>query len=202
MPVNEKTQTHLDETYLMLLERGGVDNWEWYGDSLEDVPEDADTTEIVDALRNGGVDDWTWHDESIGEFAEYSDYVEEFTDDSYLSYDEWVESDQSKNSDEDEPTPTIKEETPVKEISEQNKWLLDYIENNYSDENDTQELFEKTSATIWKRTTFPKEFDKATKKASASKSVAKNFLLDSSKNLFEMIEKNGKLDKFIQENIS
>lgn len=199
MSVNEKTQTHLDETYFMLLERGGVDNWEWYSDSLENISEDADISEIVNALRSGGVDDWTWHDESIEKFPDYEDYVETFTDDSYLSYDEWVKFNQSENYNEDEKAPI--EEPPVKEISEQNKWLIDYIENNYS-ENNTQILFEKVSAIIWKRSTFPKEFDKATKKAASSEKPHQNFILKSSQNLFENIKKNGKLDKLIQENIS
>ena len=35
----------IDSAKLRLLEEGGVDNWEWYGESLEDLEDEIDEIE-------------------------------------------------------------------------------------------------------------------------------------------------------------
>lgn len=77
----------VNETKLMLLEEGGVDNWEWYGESvnnyaemIDDPEADLDSAELLCALENGGVDNWEWYGESLREFGEWRDYVNEYVE--------------------------------------------------------------------------------------------------------------------------
>lgn len=45
--INEYEELLKSEAKLRLLEEGGVDNWEWYGDSLEGLEEEYDEIDGV-----------------------------------------------------------------------------------------------------------------------------------------------------------
>ena len=70
--------------HVSLLEAGGVDNWEWYSESLEnygyvkseDELEDAEN--LLEALRQGGVTNWDWYGDSIAGLDGYEEYLESF----------------------------------------------------------------------------------------------------------------------------
>ncbi len=75
-----------DELKLSLLENGGVDNWDGYGDAfstfLEYNPE-LSHDELFDnaklklaALESAGVNNWTWYEDSLSEYSEYCDYLD------------------------------------------------------------------------------------------------------------------------------
>lgn len=49
--INEYEELLKSEAKLRLLEEGGVDNWEWYGDSLEGLDEEYDEIDdVISAL--------------------------------------------------------------------------------------------------------------------------------------------------------
>lgn len=91
----------LDSLELRLLEAGGVDNWEWYHESLsnyrnawaiEDEFSELNESQTLAALNFGGVDNWEWYDESLGRFKEYKDYIEELPENSpYMEFNEFSE---------------------------------------------------------------------------------------------------------------
>lgn len=95
---NFNVKEFLANTELYLLENGGVDNWDWYNESLSEanINSESSAAEIINALNNGGVDNWTWYGESLGRFSEYADYVHHlsssvsFNEDALLSYEDWV----------------------------------------------------------------------------------------------------------------
>jgi len=90
---------NLDSLELELLQTGGVDNWEFYHESLENYQEawgmgskisDFTDSQTLSALEFGGVDNWTWYDESLGYFNQYKDYIQELPEGSnYLSFEEF-----------------------------------------------------------------------------------------------------------------
>lgn len=89
-------QEYLDSVLLGLLEAGGVDNWEWYSESLEDagITDDSTDSEILAALLDGGVNGgWEWYGDSIEGFSGYEDHVRAQVNagDDYVSFDEWME---------------------------------------------------------------------------------------------------------------
>lgn len=75
-------QEYINSTKWYLLQAGGVDNWTWYGESINDWEEqtgcECETDEdILNALENGGVDNWEWYCESLEGFWEWKDHVKE-----------------------------------------------------------------------------------------------------------------------------
>lgn len=81
---------------LYLLECGGVDNWEWYGESLSGYAEmnDMDVSDFDDddklyALEAGGVDNWDWYGESLNHYSDWVMHVQMTKD--YMSYEEYAE---------------------------------------------------------------------------------------------------------------
>lgn len=77
---------------LTVIQYGGVDNWDWFGESLSDAdlaeqPEDMTDEEydlaVFDALDNGGVDNWDGYGFAFDEFRwdDYLDYVDEYEGD-------------------------------------------------------------------------------------------------------------------------
>lgn len=87
-------QELLDNVKMSLLRSGGVDNWTWYSESIEQFEDDnyeiEDDSDLLCALENGGVDNWEWYSESLGHFSEWEEHVNEFygTDD-YLDYEDF-----------------------------------------------------------------------------------------------------------------
>lgn len=62
-----------------LLEIGGIDNWDWYSEAMEDYTpsgnEYADAENYLNALEINGVDNWDWYGESLTGLSEYEDYL-------------------------------------------------------------------------------------------------------------------------------
>ena len=88
-------QELLDSVKISLLRAGGVDNWIWYSESIEQFETDnyeiEDDSDLLCALENGGVDNWEWYSESIEYYPEWEDHVNEFYDtDDYLDYEDFV----------------------------------------------------------------------------------------------------------------
>lgn len=194
MSINQETQDMLDSLYLDLLSFGGVENWEWYSESLSDVPDDADNYTVIAALQAGGVDNWEWYDEALGEFSYYSDHVKERPTD-YLSYEDWVDAvERAEAEDAAVKAKSTEEEKPEPELSVQNQALLNYIKKN-SNESESQRIYESIVEIFWKRNTSPKDFDKALKNAEPGQ----GYLLSASMNYLELMIKNKKLDKMINE---
>ena len=54
-----------DPIFLTALEHEGVDNWTFYDDSLDELPEDHTDLERLQALQSGGVDNWDGYDFAI-----------------------------------------------------------------------------------------------------------------------------------------
>lgn len=194
-----KIDKYLDGVFVSLLEEGGVDNWEWYEDSMEEVSDRNDDSEVAAALRNGGVDNWTWYDESLGEFFSYQDYVEDNPND-YVGYDEWLEKEDARVEQEEaeaeaKAAQEAQEEKPTA-LSQEKEMLLGYISQSF-DEEKAYEVFERVDAQFWKRINNPKEFEKAMELAQNDKD---NFLEAARNHFFNIMKKNGKLDKMIEEN--
>ena len=73
-------QEYINGTKLYLLQVGGVDNWTWYGESIDSWEEmnecECESDEdILNALENGGVDNWDWYGESLEGFWDWKDHV-------------------------------------------------------------------------------------------------------------------------------
>ena len=87
-------QELLDSVKISLLQAGGVDNWTWYSESIEQFENDnyeiEDDADLLCALENGGVDNWEWYSESLGHYPEWEDHVNEFYEtDNYLDYEDF-----------------------------------------------------------------------------------------------------------------
>ena len=77
---------------LYLLQQGGVDNWEWYYESIEDYGDIETDMDLLYALESGGVDNWSWYSESLEHFFEWRSHVREhWNTNDYMDYDEFVE---------------------------------------------------------------------------------------------------------------
>lgn len=158
-------QEYLDQTELRLLQFGGVDNWSYYGEALQDagITDDSTDSEILNALETGGVDNWSWYGEARGEFPFYEDYVREADEDGqkFLSYDEWLpgfQADKDVETNDPEPEdPEEKEDTPAQVLLR--VWMVENFPGTSA-----EALFE----TVFKRETFPTLFDRAIKEQQSS----------------------------------
>jgi len=56
--IGEYIQLKQDQRTLELLEVGGVDNWEWYGDSLN--PDGEDFDDIMDKIKSFYEEENNW----------------------------------------------------------------------------------------------------------------------------------------------
>ena len=63
-----------------LLEAGGVYNWRWYDEALEDYNETGDpavdNSAWLSCLDGGGVDNWEWYYDSLEPLEGYREYLE------------------------------------------------------------------------------------------------------------------------------
>ncbi len=189
-------------TRAALLRDGGVDDWEWYGDSIDAyVPSDneyEDAESFLNALYAGGVDDWEWYSESLEGLDEYEDYLTNLSDISLaLSFDAW---------DATRKAVIVNTAPAAINVGETNQLaiprcsseesLFAYLAENYKD-SDTAELFDKlvTENKFWAQKNFPKEFAKAIKEI---KEGITNPLEVARSTMLALIIKNGKLDEFIR----
>lgn len=192
----------LDVACIALLEQGGVDNWEWYGDSLEHYVPSSDKYEDAQSLLNslelGGVDNWTWYSESLEGYDEYEEYLHTLTDlNTALYIWEWKQKVEQEAT--VEPVAEV-EVIPVAEkrvvSGEAEKALYDFIVAKFDAEK-ADDVFELTiERGIWKYNTFTVEYKAAVKKI--VKGV--DFPLEVARAaLLAAIIKNGKLNKFLDE---
>lgn len=204
----------------MLLINGGVDNWEWYGDSLEDnnyitsANKYEDAKNFLQALENGGVDNWEWYGESVRDLAGYQDYVESLSKpSSALDYYEWekageeaAEAEAKAAADSESKADSDNENTKPEEATidhGSDRFLYDHIVDKYGEKNaDKIFIAVKEDGKLYKQYTFPKEFKKAL--GEIQKGV-EDPLEKARMKLLELLEKNGKLDilvdRVIKDNI-
>lgn len=170
------TREHLEKTLLSLLDQGGVDNWSWYGESLQEAdvnPCDNTPSEVLAALEAGGVDNWSFYGEAIGEYPDYEDYVLALAEGDYLSYDEWLPDQLDRISREEAAEKAERERAEAEEAKAREAerkanettgqvFIRNWVRDNYSGGDAlTDKIFEDGS--IWQRSAFTKIFDKAMK---------------------------------------
>lgn len=146
------TNCFQDPQLLSALYAAGVDNWDWYSESLSTLsdPDTATDLEILNALENGGVDNWEWYDIALDL---YKDATEDSTADSGTAAD--IAASIVAEDDAAEDTATAEADEPVApELTPAERLLLATI---------GQEEFDRVRGTFFKRGTHPKEFDRALK---------------------------------------
>lgn len=160
------------------LEKGGVDNWEWYGESLtnygykplSDKYEDA--SDLLNALEQGGVEKWEWYGESLTGIREYEDYLYELGEgnlDGAMSFDTFLHELEEKNEKERSAARAQREEAEPQESLLTPRYpsehkLYEYIVDNFGEDNAPGIYDTVINSGVWKRNAFPKEFSEAIKK--------------------------------------
>ena len=204
---------------LDLLVNNGVDNWDWYADSLEDAGYEAsddyveDSLNFLNALEAGGVDNWDGYDDSLDGLSEYADYLDELVDVSTaLSFDDWktaerVAADEAAKADAKAKAAVVAEpDVPVLRApkNEAEARVAAFIADRFPEYN-TEVAFDKvTNNGLWKRSTFEREFAKALDVAAEVKdedAAITNYLVRAQDALVTITLKNGKLKKFIAETL-
>jgi hypothetical protein len=189
-----------------LLEAGGVDNWEWYSESLEnygyvkseDELEDAEN--LLEALRQGGVTNWDWYGDSIAGLDGYEEYLESFPNlDDVIVWDifSWKLAEEAKLA-AVAVAPVVEESVVVKRKPEgvAAEQVFAHIVGRFGADR-AEDVFDLAiEKGLWKQTTFPKEFKKALKEIVAGVS---NPLEVARQKLVTTVIKNGKLDVFLDE---
>lgn len=197
------------------LERGGVDDWSWYADSLDDYDYTSSGNEVVDAhnwlqaLENSGVDNWEWYDESLTGLGEYESYLNGLDDlSSALSFGQWSHERDRAERDaaaadavgdvttegDDETTDAESNATPVPE-TESEKLLHSFIVSKFGAERADDVYAEvKDDGVVFKSNTFPREFDVALRVI--QKGVT-NPIDKAGVKLLEQIIANGKLNDLL-----
>lgn len=207
---------------LDLLVSNGVDNWDWYYDSLEDAGYESsddsveDSLNFLNALEMGGVDNWDGYDDSITGLSEYHDYLDKLDEQgslaSALSFDDWQTAETVKQEEaakaqaEAEAAVAAEVEVPALRTpkNEAEARVAAYLVA-YFPEYDTDVAFDKVvNNGLWKRTTFEREFAKALKVAAevkAEDTVISDYLVLAQDALVTILIRNGKLKKFIKETL-
>lgn len=183
-----------------LLESGGVDNWDWYGDALADYTscedEFEDAEKLLSALHTAGVDNWEWYGESISGLSDYEDYLNSLANlDDALNVLDWKEQEEARLAAVPvvEPViePVVEKRVPKNAAEEA---LFAHIEGKFGADR-SEEVFELAiEKGVWKNGTFPKEFQAALKVVQPG--VA-NPLEAARQSLLAKVVKNGKLDAFL-----
>lgn len=153
------------QNYLILLERdllqaGGVDNWSFYDQAMDEyiVSDDEviDASNWLNALEMNGVDNWEFYELSLDGLSEYEDYLQYRNSD--LDFYDWKNTVRNQNvTTKVESTDVVTEKIPVSESESYLREILYDWEDNYGNLENIDELI----SLIWKRSTFPKIFDKA-----------------------------------------
>lgn len=182
-----------------LLERGGVDNWEWYGDALagytscEDEFEDA--ARLLSALRESGVDNWAWYGESIQGLSAYEDYLNALANlDDALDVLGWMELEEQRLA--AVPVEVVVVPAPERRVPSggAEEELFAHVVSKFGADR-AEDVFERAvEKGVWKNSTFPKEFQSALKVIEAG---VGNPLEAARKHLLAKVVRNGKLDAFL-----
>lgn len=187
-----------------LLEQGGVDNWEWYSESLEnygyvkseDVFEDAEN--FLEALRQGGVTNWDWYGDSLAGLDEYEEYLESLPNLNFpLDVTAWKMVEEARLA-AVVAVPVVAEAVVVekKPFGVAEEALFAHIAAKVGAERAEEVYSLAVEKGVWKQTTFPKEFKVALKEI--VKGVV-NPLEVARRKLVATVVKNGKLDIFLDE---
>lgn len=201
MPTVEQLVTFAQ---VSLLEAGGVDNWEWYSESLEnygyvksdDELEDAEN--LLEALRQGGVTNWDWYGDSIAGLDGYKEYLESFPNlDEVIVWDvfSWKLAEEAKLA--AVPVVPVVEEVTVekrKPTGVAEETLFAHIAKKFGAERAEDVYDLAVEKGVWKQTTFPREFKIALKLIVGG---VRNPLEVSRRKLMTDVIKNGKLDVFL-----
>lgn len=187
-----------------LLEVGGVDNWDWYSEAMEDYTPSGDEYEdaenYLNALENNGVDNWDWYGESLTGLSEYEDYLRSLPSlENALDIYSWkllqdVEEEEIAP-EEEEPT-TSKEQEIVRPEGVAAGRIYDHIASKVGAERADAVYVTAVDNGLWKQSTFPKEFKVSIKEIKAG---VKEPLEAAKQKLASLIIKNGKLDTFIKD---
>lgn len=201
MPTVEQLVTF---AHVSLLEQGGVDNWEWYSESLEnygyvkseDELEDAEN--LLEALRQGGVTNWDWYGDSIAGLDGYEEYLKSFPNlNDVIVWDvfSWKLAEEAKLA-VVAVAPVVEEAVVVKRKPEgvAAEQIFEHIVSRFGPDR-AEDIFDRAvEAGLWKQTTFPKEFKTAVKEIVAG---VRNPLEVARQKLVSLVVKNGKLDAFL-----
>jgi hypothetical protein len=205
----------LTKAKVSLLLAGGVDNWDWYGESLENYEESSDPYEddanFLNALEIGGVDNWEWYGESLTGLREYEEYLDGLDDiATAVDFDTWkatilpgIEAEQTAAAEQAAAVMVAAAEAAVAQ-AELEKYrpkgdtelqVLARIVELFGEE-DADRIFRLAKDNgLWHYKTWDKDFSKAT---SAIKKGVENPIEVARAELFRITTKNGKMDKFLK----
>ena len=191
--------------HVSLLEEGGVDNWEWYSESLENygyvksADEFEDAEYLLEALRQGGVTNWDWYGDSVDGLNEYKEYLESLPSlGEALDVTSWkAQVEAEKRNAAVSVVPVVEEVVEKrKPVGVAEEALFAHILNKVGADR-AEDIYDlAVGKGIWKQTTFPKEFKTAVKEIQAG---VINPLEVARQKLVSLIIKNGKLDVFLDE---
>lgn len=191
--------------HVSLLEEGGVDNWEWYSESLENygyvksADEFEDAENLLEALRQGGVTNWDWYGDSVDGLNEYKEYLESLPSlGEALDITSWKAQVEAEKRNAAVPVVPVVEEVVEKRkpVGVAEEALFAHILNKVGADR-AEDIYDlAVGKGIWKQTTFPKEFKTAVKEIQAG---VINPLEVARQKLVSLIIKNGKLDIFLDE---
>lgn len=187
-----------------LLEIGGIDNWDWYSEAMEDYTpsgnEYADAENYLNALEINGVDNWDWYGESLTGLSEYEDYLRSLPSiDNALDIYSWKLLQNTEEAEENLSTeePTVSEnQEKVRPEGIAAGRIYDHIVSKVGIEHADAVYITAVENGLWKQSTFPKEFKAAIKEIQAG---VKEPLEAAKQKLASLIIKNGKLDAFIKD---
>jgi len=167
---NLLSTTYQNSITLTLLKNGGVDDWEWYDTSLENLTEEElnDSNAFLNALENGGVDNWEWYDESLTDLFDYNSYLDSFENENDEAYDfyEW-----QNHKDEIIQKPIVENPAETEPTVEKSRIqsLISAISEIVGEDRAIEVYDSCEQAGILKRNVFPKEFGKAIKNPTGGK---------------------------------
>lgn len=205
----------LTKAKVSLLLAGGVDNWDWYGDALENYTESEDPYEddanFLEALEIGGVDNWDWYGESLTGLSEYEEYLDGLDDiATAVDFDMWkatilpgVEAEQEAAAQKAAAVMVAAAEAAVAQ-AELEKYrpkgdteaqVLARIVELFGEE-DADRIFRLAKDNgLWHYNTWGKDFSKA---IFVIQKGVENPIEVARAELFRITTKNGKMDKFLK----
>jgi hypothetical protein len=185
---------------VLLLNAGGIDNWDGYDDAMAEHekfmaenPSVAPSAEsYLLSLKNEGVDNWTWYDDSREGLAEYEEYLHTLEDlNIALNFFSWKLSLPA-------PEPEIAS-VPVVKVrgveGETEKLLHTHISEVFGADEADRIFSLAIKDGIWKYSTFTTEFKASIKTIQEG---VENPMENARATLYAKVLKNGKLDKFLK----
>lgn len=183
-----------------LLNAGGVGNWEWYSEAMEEYTASDDPFEdaerFITALDNAGVDNWEWYSESLAGLSEYEEYLDSLPNlENVLNIEEWKCKEASKEVTE-EANEAVEVEPARQPKGVAESTLHAHIANKYGNDQADEIFALAVEKGVWKRVTFPSEFTAALK--SVEPTSGRSFLEIAKQKMLAKVVKNGKLNTFLE----